>query len=195
MTDLLRPGSGFIFMKVGTHAQEELADIIERKRKEISDAGYGLWGYGGNTCHPLRVQPFARDFVRRDGAIYLCMEPMRSHHVAPPARAEQSSVDGVHWEPIPQNINVLGSRYALAIGDLRTEEFEIPLDQTRVAVGTSQGRRGDRYIAGRVDKACLEVVGPLEAQPSPDGTEAEGRIRKIGLVAELVEPYAVLLRS
>lgn len=195
MTELLKPGSGFIFMKVGTHAQEELEDIIVRKRKEIAEAGYGLWGYGGNTCHPLRVQPFARDFVRRDGAIYLCMEPMRSHHVAPPVRAELSSVDGVNWEPIPPEINVRGSRYALAIGDLRTEEFEIPLDQTRVAIGTSEGRRGDRYISGRVDKACLEVVGPLDPQTSPEDTEAEGRVRKIGLVAELVEPYAVLLRS
>lgn len=195
MTELLKPGSGFIFMKVGTHAQEELADIIVRKRKEIADAGYSLWGYGGNTCHPLRVQPFARDFVRRDGAIYLCMEPMRSHHVAPPVRAQQSSVDGVHWEPIPPEINVLGSRYALAIGDLRADEFELPLEQTRVAVGTSSGRRGDRYVSGRVDKACLEVVSPLDAPAPTEEAEAEGRVRKIGLVAELVEPYAVLLRS
>lgn len=195
MTELLKPGSGFIFMKVGTHAQEELADIIVRKKQEIADAGYGLWGYGGNTCHPLRVQPFARDFVRRDGAIYLCMEPMRSHHVAPPVRAEQSSVDGVHWEPIPPQINVRGSRYALAIKDLRAEEFEVPLEQTRVAVGTSTGRRGDRYIAGRVDKACLEVVEPTEETPSGGDAEDGGRIVQIGLVAELVEPYAVLLRS
>jgi hypothetical protein len=36
-------------MKVGTHAQESLEDIIARKSKEIDDAGYAMWGYGGKT--------------------------------------------------------------------------------------------------------------------------------------------------
>lgn len=189
MTEIVRPGAGIVFMKVGTHAREPLADIIARKRREIDDAGYALWGYGGNTCHPLTsVQPFARDFARRDGIIYLVMQPMESKHFAIPDRAQESSADGVHWREVPAPINVRGSRYALAISSLDEDEFELPLGQTRVAVGNSLGRRGDRYIRGRVDKACLEVVDePFEAdQASPV---------RIGLVARLVEPYAVLLRT
>lgn len=188
MPEILRPGTGFIFMKVGTHAGEDLPDIVARKRREIQDAGYGLWGYGGNTCHPLsRVQPFARDFVMRDGVIYLFMQPMTSHHLAPPKRAKESSVDGVEWREIPAAINVLGSRYALAIGDLREDAFELPLSQTKVAIGTSLGRPGDQYVQGRVDKACLEVVDEPTAS-------MESGVVEIGLVARLVEPYAVLLR-
>ncbi len=62
------------------------------------------------------------------------------------------------------------------------------LRQTRVAVGNSRGRRGDRYIRGRVDKACLEIVD--------DARHAdEAPLVQIGLVARLVEPYAVLLRT
>jgi hypothetical protein len=62
MADLLKPGQGFLYMKVGTHAQESLEDIIKRKAKEIRDAGFALGGYGGNTCHPqTMVQPFARE--------------------------------------------------------------------------------------------------------------------------------------
>lgn len=190
MTEIIRPGVGLIFMKVGTHAQESLPDIIARKRKEIDDAGYALWGYGGNTCHPLtRVQPFARDFIERDGRIYLCMQPMRSSHFAPPARASESSADGVNWRPIPPEINVLGSRYALAIGELREDAFQLALAATRVAAGNSRGRRGDEYVTGRVDKACLVVVDePLEL------TADESSVVEIGLVAQLVDPYAVLLR-
>jgi hypothetical protein len=177
-------------MKVGQHAQESLGDIIDRKRREIADAGYALWGYGGNTCHPLtRVQPFARQYVERGEVIYLCMEPMRSSHFAPPARAGESSADGLHWTPIPQAINVLGSRYALAIGNLDEEAFELPLASTRAAIGNSLGRRGDEYIGGRVDKACLELT---EEPIAPD--ELQGSAVEIGLVARLVEPYAVLLR-
>jgi hypothetical protein len=189
MAEILRPGDGFIFMKVGTHAGESLSDIIDRKRKEIEDAGYALWGYGGNTCHPLTmVQPFAQDFEQRNGVIYLCMQPMVSSHFAVTQRAETFSSDGVHWEDIPPAINVLGSRYALAISDLRAEEFELPLAHTKVAIGNSTGRRGDRYIKGRVDKACLEVVD----DSASEGDDAEPA--HIGLTARVTDPYAVLVR-
>jgi hypothetical protein len=190
VTDIVKPGAGLIYMKVGTHAGEDLEGIIARKRKEISEAGYSLWGYGGNTCHPLtRVQPFARDFVDRGGVIYLCMQPMRSNHFAPPDRASESSPDGIRWDPIPREINVLGSRFALRITDLREETFKLPLASTRVAVGASAGKRGDTYISGRVDKACLEVV----AEPIGEQHEAS-LVADIGLVATVAEPYAVLLR-
>lgn len=189
MTDILKPGAGVVFMKVGTHASEPLPDIIDRKRREIADAGYALWGYGGNTCHPLTsVQPFARDFVKRGDTIYLVMHPMVSSHFAVTERAREFSEDGLHWQKVPPAINVIGSRYALAIGSLDEEDAELPLAQTRVAIGNSVGRRGDRYIKGRVDKACLEVVdAPADAEEAPP--------MHIQLVAELVEPYAVLLRS
>jgi len=189
VSDIFHAGSGFVFMKVGMHAQESLPDIIERKRREIEGAGYGLWGYGGNTCHPLTmVQPFARDFVKRDGIIYLCMQPMESGHLAFPERAVESSRDGVNWEPIPEPINVLGSRYALAIKSLEEVDVELPLSETRVAIGKSTGRRGDVYISGRVDKGCLEVVD------DPDTDSSKPPVH-IGLIAELIEPYAVLLRK
>jgi hypothetical protein len=188
MSDIIRPGAGILFMKVGTHAKESLTDIIERKREEIRRAGHALWGYGGNTCHPATmVQPFAKAFQRRGQSIVLCMEPMASKHFADPVRAEQSSVDGVRWEDIPAAINVRGSRFALAIKELHQEEFELPLERTRVAIGPNMGRGGQKYISGQVDKACLEITDTA--------LEPETRIVRIGLVAELIEPYALFLRN
>lgn len=32
MSNMLEPGAGLLYMKVGTHAQESLTDIIKRKR-------------------------------------------------------------------------------------------------------------------------------------------------------------------
>jgi hypothetical protein len=112
---------------------------------------------------------------------------MESKHFAVPDRADEFSVDGIHWQEVPTPINVRGSRYALAIDSLDEEEFELRLGETRVAVGNSLGQRGDRYIRGRVDKACLDVVD--------DPTGADARTAHIGLAARLVEPYAVLLRT
>lgn len=189
MTDIVQPGAGIVYMKVGTHARESLSDIIDRKRQEIADADYALWGYGGSTCHPLTsVQPFARDFVRRGNVIHLVMQPMNSKHFAIPARAEEFSVDGITWQEVPEAIDVRGSRYALAIDSLEERQFELPLAHTRVAVGNSTGRRGDRYIRGRVDKACLEIVDDERDDDEPPPIQ-------IGLVARIIEPYAVLLRT
>jgi hypothetical protein len=190
MALIIRPGEGLLYMKVGTHAQETLEDIIVRKTREIENAGFALWGYGGSTCHPISmVQPFAREYERRGGAIFLCMQPMDSKHFAVPVRAEEFSVDGIKWQKIPAAINVLGSRYALAIKNLRREDFDLALSGTKVAIGNSMGRIGSRYVAGRVDKACLEVteegVTAAHGQPSVH----------IGLVAEIVDPYAVFVRN
>lgn len=187
----LASGRGLLYMKVGTHAQESLEHIIARKRKEIEDAGVAFWGYGGNTCHPERmVQPFVKSFERHGGTIYLCMEPMNSKHFADQVAADEYSSDGVLWHPIPAGINVLGSRYALAITELEPAEFELPLSSTRVAIGNSKGAIGAKYISGRVDKACLEVVDVEE-----ESSERDATMKKIGLVARIVDPYAVYLRN
>jgi hypothetical protein len=187
MTDIIKPGAGVIFMKVGMHAEESLDRIIARKAKEIEVAGKAFWGYGGNTCHPeTMVQPFARSYQQKGGTIYLCMQPMESHHFAVTARADDYSVDGINWTPVPEGINVIGSRYALVIKNLHRETFDLPLGATRVAVGNSMGARGAKYIRGRVDKACLEVTDEVKGDPSPI---------RIELVAELEEPFAVHVRN
>jgi hypothetical protein len=180
----LRPGAAVLYMKVGTHAQEPLPDILVRKGKEIADAGFAMWGYGGNTCHPTTmVQPFAK---AADRPIILCMQPMESRHFAEQLRAEDYSVDGMHWNPIPSSINVVGSRYALCIDALTEVDETIDLGQMRVAVGNSRGLSGSRYVRGRVDKGCFEVADVVSGEPKPV---------HIGVTAKLVAPYAVLLRN
>jgi len=190
MNEIVRPGSGLLFMKIGTHANESLADIIARKSAEIRSTGYGMWGYGGNTCHPgSMVQPFARTFAELGRTIHLCMEEMNSNHFGEGV-ADEFSPDGVNWQKIPDTIEVRGSRYALVIDDLHEDRFTLPLDQTRVPVGPSTGRLGSRYIQGRVDKACLEVIDAPELS-----NEQEPRMIDIHLVAALRDPYAVFLRG
>ena len=178
-------GDTILYMKVGTHAQEDLAEILRRKRQEIEREGFAMWGYGGNTCHPRSmVQPFAR---QANTPIVLCMQPMESRHAAEPVRAEEYSVDGRNWNQIPPAINVLGSRFALFIRSLQEVNAPLDLASTRVALGNSRGRPGDKYVRGRVDKACLEVMEP------------EGLLKPqtvlIQAVAEIIEPFAVLVRS
>lgn len=187
MSEIIHAGAGVVFMKVGTHAKEGLAEIIARKREEIDKAGFAMWGYGGSTCYPTSmVQPFARSFADKGQPIHLVMQKMNSRHYAEQIRAERFSVDGQKWEKIPEAINVLGSRYALMIKDLREHQDELDLGATRVGVGRNEGRLGSRYVQGQADKACLLVTEPERAN-------AEQKKINIDLVAELIDPYAVFL--
>lgn len=190
MSKILTPGAGLLYMKVGMHAQESLDDIVERKLKEIERTGRATWGYGGSSCHPrTRVQPFAKQFADQGRPIHLVMEPMVSKHDHAPERATHWSVDNKQWEEVPEGLDALGSKFALIIGNLHTEEFDLSLDQTRVAVGGNEGKQGSLYIKGQCDKACLRF------DPDVPAANADRRqIKSIGLVAELVAPYAVFLK-
>lgn len=189
MSFSLEPGKGFIFMKVGVHAREPLEDILQRKRKELQDAGVSFWGYGGNTCHPTtKVQPFVRELREAGQDVYLCMHSMVSNHWAEPVRAEEYSEDGYTWKKVPKEINVLGSRYALVLESLDEANFDLHLNQTKVGIGVQQGRTGVEYIQGRVDKACLTYEG--KALPAA----VDNRVLDIHVAAKIARPFAVMLR-
>jgi hypothetical protein len=191
MTAVIQPGAGVLYMKVGKHAQESFAEIIARKQKEIEDAGYSLWGYGGNTCHPrTMVQPFAEEAAQHGHQIHLVMQEMDSKHDALPACSAEFSVDSQVWKPIPKPIEVRGSKFALAIRNLHVVDEKLLLHQTKVAVGPNKDRFGHLYISGQADKACLEVLDEAVRVNEPGKYE-----KAIGLVAELVAPYAVFLRG
>ena len=190
MSSIIQPGTRVLFMKVGIHAKEPLESIIQRKLKEIDDAGMAFWGYGGNTCHPSNmVQPFAKEAMAQGNPIHLVMQKMESNHWAE-GRAEEFSIDGQQWVPVPDGIEVRGSRYALVIEDLQEADLSLPLTRTQVAWGPSLGRSGRTYISGRVDKACLELGQDVDVSLAPDEQSTP-----IGLVATLKEPYAVFLRN
>ena len=61
----------------------------------------------------------------------------------------------------------------------------------KVAFGRSAGKIGSGYVKERVDKACLNVRIDTYLLNSPRKKEGI----KIGLTANLIEPYAVFLRK
>jgi len=177
----------FIFMKVGNHAGETFDEILERKNREFRDAGRMFWGYGGTACHPLRqVQPFARLSLKKHGSIYLLMQNIDSRADPDVLSAKEFSEDGVHWRPIPQGIEVIGSRYALVLDEIRPGDLEFRAGDYEVGIGPSRGKRAADYLRGHVDKGCLRL-----ASKSAPGS---GEVKRIGHTASLIEPYAVLLR-
>ena len=148
------PGA-FIYMKVGDHAGEGFEAILKRKNRELKEAGRIFWGDGGSACHPLmQVQPFVRLYTKEQGRIYLFMEPMASKAIPDIEPSKEYSSDGAVWQPLPGGISVLGSKYALVLGEIQAADVEIQLEQFEVGVGHSRGKKASDYLQGRIDKGC-----------------------------------------
>ena len=190
MSHVLKPYQNIVFMKAGFHGNETLEKIVDRKRVEIDKTGYTFWGYGGGSCNPKnQVQPFAEKSSKESNPIYLCMSETKSKH-RPAVTKENNyySIDGQSFCRIPETIRVPDTNYALVIKSLNSDEFYLPLDKTKVAIGPNEGKQGHEYIKGQSDKACLTLSGDIDTS-SPNSGE------KIILVAELCPPYAVFLKG
>lgn len=184
-----RKPNTFIFMKVGNHAGETFEEILERKNEEYKKTGRIFWGYGGNTLHPLKhVQPFVKTHLTKLGSIYLLMQPIISNADPELLPAREYSEDGINWKPIPNDINVTGSRYALILDEIKAGDLDFYPNQYEVGVGPSRGKSAQDYIRGRVDKGCL-IKREDELAYLP-----KSKPRKIEYTAKLLDPYAVLLR-
>lgn len=174
-----------IFMKIGSHAQESLESIVERKQKEEQDCGVFYWGYGGTICHPInQVLPFVREISKSSSRIPLLMNFTPSPFEGNSSKSTEYSVDNKTWQMLPLLANVTGSRFALVCKKLQIVEAKIDISQYAVGIGPSKGRPLSQYLSGRVDKAC--AIRQIN--------QSEERLLKISFCADIVPPYAVLLR-
>ncbi len=179
----------FIFMKVGNHAGETFEQILQRKNQEKKNAGKIFWGYGGPTLHPLsQVQPFARAEKSQSGIIYILMETIESNADPDILPATHYSADGINWEEIPEGVDVLGSRYALIMDEIKPVDISFHPEEFIIAIGPSREKIASEYLRGHVDKACLTIAGS-----APQAT-GDIKVREARYAAELLEPYAVLLK-
>ena len=164
------PGSGFVFMKVGTHAREELGTSSRASGRGPRMKAYGPWAMGRNTCHPfiIIVHGFVRARLREEGRRHLlCMQPMTSRHFAAPPGRGSSPKTALHGCPCHKEINVLGvACHAMAIDELREEEFDLSLGNTqggcRDELGPSWRQVHRRQGSTRV---ASEVAGRTSLMP------------------------------
>ena len=179
----------FIFMKVGHHSGESLESIMERKQREITEAGRTFWGYGGSVLHPInQVQPFAKKWVHQEGTIRMLMTPTLSKtdpHIRP---AIEFSCDRRKWEPIPSEICVTGSRYAIVLDEIKPVQLELDLGHFEVGIGPSRGRNAAQYVKGHQDKGCF-----VTAHSTAGDSDDSRRSVQIGWEARLAAPYAVFV--
>lgn len=173
-------------MKYGVHASESVESIIDRKIKEYMLNQKLYWGYGGVICHPKKqIQPFAFENSVQGKKTYLLLTPTKSDFMNNPNRATMFSTNNSDWEYIPNEINILGSKYSVVCGRLNKIDYWLDLNQYEVAIGNSQRKRLSDYLKGRVDKACGRYKPCKKRKPN---------LIKIDYYAEIKEPYAVFVK-
>lgn len=180
-----REGERVLLMSVGTHASEEFVETIKRKQREIKEAGYALWGYGGSLGKP--TGKLLQDFLNgATDTIEVLMRPTNSSHNGDANRADEFSVDGINWDTIPDSINCRGSEWALCLDRLQVVDEAFNPNEFRVVGGVSNGKVGSVFrTRGQADQLRLEFVGG----------DVEPDFEPIWVRARLVSPYAVLVRD
>ena len=173
-------------MKYGVHASESIESIIKRKMEEIEKCQKMFWGYGGVLCHPLnQVQPFLKENLLREEKTYLLLSQTPSELNNVPQSAKMYSCDKINWQPIPDGIKVISSKFAIVCSNIERCDFNIDLSDYIVPIGNSKGRQLSKYIQGHVDKAC--------GRYSNNTSGIEPKIVHITLCAEIVYPFSVFL--
>ena len=119
----------------------------------------------------------------------MMMEPIDSKTDPPILPATQFSVDRLEWQPLPSEIVVTGSRYAIVLDEIKPSQLDLDLSQFEIGIGPSRGRNAAQYVKGRVDKGCF-----VAAHSTTDDSDIPRRSVQIGLEARLADPYAVFVR-
>lgn len=67
------------------------------------------------------------------------------------------SYDKCSWQNIPEEIKVIGSKYAIICEELVECSIQLDLSDYKIAVGNSKNKSLCGYFRGRVDKACARL--------------------------------------
>ncbi len=101
-----------LFSVVGFHAGESEAEIFDRKKGEVIDAGKSFWLIKSFKAKTGDIQRFCK-YALNDGEDVFCIfleasqkggaQPTKTNSVA-----SQFSSDNIHWLDIPKGIKVTG---------------------------------------------------------------------------------------
>jgi hypothetical protein len=187
VTALLEPPA-FVWCIAGPHIGETLVDIVERKRRDIERFGWCLWAYGGmGNAHPeTEVRRLANDYA--EGQVLPLLMPdtgkkYPDNGVPFTGYQRLRSEDAVD---IPDGMSAVtggASSWAFWITSL---EWSNAASVDVAHYTAPYARRGiqplPEYLKGSHGRAC-----------AARGAATGSAERRVHIVAELVEPYAVFL--
>ena len=100
-------------------------------------------------------------------------------------KQSHQSHDRENWEALPNEVLLVGTKFALLGTNLRPVDMELDLSQYKSMLGDQMGKPLDEYIRYRVDKSC--------AVYSPDQNRQPRKV-KIAYMSELAPPYSLYIK-
>lgn len=185
-TELI-PARTCVFMKVGSHGNEDFQEIIERKIKEQETAGFMLWGYSGILLKAKPVADFLKSRWGLGERLLLLMVETSSPFKNSPVESTAFSIDGHTWYHLPEGVATRGCNKAIVCDKLTEVDISVDLSLYKIAVGPSSGKALSSYLRYRTDKACAIFSGPSLDIPVNWAV--------INWVAEIVPPFALYLNN
>lgn len=174
-----------IIMKVGPFCGYSLEEIIDIKRAEEEKVGRFYFGYAGVFCHPSKVVRFL-DHAKKNGVqkVKLLFITTPSDFESQVPRSKSFSVNGVDWEPLSDDVLLVGSKYAFVGKNIANVNYDLDLSQYRTMLGKQRGKFLNEQLKFRADKSCA-ILEPRESPP---------KMVTIKYESELVYPFCVMVK-
>lgn len=170
-----------IIMKVGPHSGMNLQEIIDSKVQEEKKNGVHYWGYSGVFCKPIPTQKFCQESKRNNHNPKIILIETKSSYNSEIGFIDEYSEDNVTYKKFKAPAQLQGAEFSFVAKNIRKVK-SFRLDDFKVVGGKNNGRLVSEHLVFRVNKCFGKYNGKGNIQ------------EKEVYVADLVEPYAILLK-
>jgi hypothetical protein len=172
-------------MKIGPFSGFSLEQIFDIKTLEQQKIGKFFLGYAGVFCHPKRVSEFIKLAKAENQKVQVFFIETPSNFVSPIERLSEYSIDKESWQPLGEEVLLVGAKFSIVGNSLKKTDFDINLSDYQSMLGTTPGKTLDEYLVWRCDKSCA-VYNPQKDKKS--------KIAKIKYTCELSDEGVVYVR-
>lgn len=172
-------------MKIGPFSGFSLEQIFDIKTLEEQKIGKFFLGYAGVFCHPKRVAEFVKLAQSENQKVQVFFIETKSNFISPIERLSEYSVDKESWQPLGEEVLLVGAKFSIVGSSLKKTDFEINLSEYQSILGSTPGKTLDEYLVWRCDKSCAVYAPQKDKKP---------KMSKISYMCELAEDGVVYVR-
>ena len=175
-------------MKVGPHSNMSLSEIIKSKQDEELSHGVHYWGYSGVFCQPRPTKFFCEKCTSDKGIIpSLVLLETKSTYESSIGVTKNYSSNGSDYCEFKKPVQLQGAEFSFVARNLRVVE-KFPLSAYDVVGGKNDGKPLLEHLRFRINKSFATLRADKSVHEIPAQTATV-------LIADLVEPFAIWLKS
>ena len=177
-----------IIMKVGPHSNMSLSEIVKSKQDEELLHGVHYWGYSGVFCQPKPTKEFCKKCVQNVKITpSLVLLETKSTYESSIGVIKNYSSNGSDYCEFKKPVQLQGAEFSFVARNLRVAK-NFPLNAYDVVTGKNDGKPLLEHLRFRINKSFATLRADKSVRETPAQTATV-------LIADLVEPFAIWLKS